>query len=232
MGILLPPHRRDDSQIPHCPRVSPLINIQRIGRKLYVTYAMQDGQGQEGIAGPGNGSVNVFDFSGNLLGRLISNGNLNSPWGVALAPENFGDFSHALLVGNFGDGTIHAYDPCSGDHLGTLNDPNGQVISIPGLWALRFGNGHNGGDATTLYFAAGIPGSGVVEDHGLFGSIQPADTAPAPTKLASSAINIQNFAGRANACHRRRGNTADLDKQGRCWTHDHRGRQSFRVADS
>ena len=169
-------------------------NIQKIGRKLYVTYAMQDGQGQEGIAGPGNGFVNVFDFNGNLLGRLISNGNLNSPWGVALAPENFGDFSHALLVGNFGDGTIHAYDPCSGDHLGTLNDPNGQVISIPGLWALRFGNGHNGGDATTLYFTAGIPGSGVIEDHGLFGSIQTADTAPAPTKPASSAINIQNFA--------------------------------------
>jgi uncharacterized protein (TIGR03118 family) len=169
-------------------------NIQRIGRKLYVTYAMQDGQGQEGIAGPGNGFVDVFDFNGNLLARLISNGKLNSPWGVALAPENFGDFSHALLVGNFGDGAINAYDACSGDYLGTLSDADGQAISIPGLWALRFGNGHNGGDASTLYFTAGIPGSGAVEDHGLLGSIQTADSAPAPPKPAINAIDIGNFA--------------------------------------
>ena len=169
-------------------------NIQKIGRKIYVTYAMQDGQGQEGVAGPGNGFVNVFDFNGNLITRLISNGKLNSPWGVALAPENFGDFSHALLVGNFGDGTINAYDSCSGEYLGTLNDADGQAISIPGLWALRFGNGHNGGDATTLYFTAGISGSGAIEDHGLLGAIQTSDAAPPPAKPASSAIAIQNFA--------------------------------------
>ena len=168
-------------------------NIQRIGRKLYVTYALQDGQGQEGIAGPGNGFVNVFDFSGNLLGRLISNGSLNSPWGLALAPENFGDFSDALLVGNFGDGTINAYDSCSGAYLGTLNDANGQAISIPGLWALRFGNGHSGGDATMLYFTAGIPGSGSIEDHGLFGSIQAGTPPPSPALPPTAAINIQNF---------------------------------------
>jgi uncharacterized protein (TIGR03118 family) len=135
---------------------------------------------QDGTAGPGNGFVDVFDFNGNLLTRLISNGNLSSPWGIALAPENFGDFSHALLVGNFGDGTINAYDPCSGEYLGTLSDSNGQVISIPGLWALRFGNGQNGGDANTLYFTAGITGSGALGDHGLFGSIQTADSVPAP----------------------------------------------------
>jgi len=149
---------------------------------------------QDGTAGPGNGFVDVFDFNGNLLTRLISNGNLNSPWGIALAPENFGDFSHALLVGNFGDGTINAYDPCSGDYLGTAGDSNGQVISIPGLWALRFGNGHDGGDANTLYFTAGITGSGALGDHGLFGSIQTADSVPAPPKPTSSAIDIRNFA--------------------------------------
>jgi uncharacterized protein (TIGR03118 family) len=179
---------------PNLPAGFAAFNIQRIGHKLYVAYAMQDGQGQDGIAGPGNGFVDVFDFNGNLLTRLISNGNLNSPWGVALAPENFGDFSHALLVGNFGDGTINAYDPCSGDYLGTLSDSKGQAISIPGLWALRFGNGHDGGDANTLYFTAGIPGSGSIEDHGLFGSIQTADSVPAPSKPASSAIDIKNFA--------------------------------------
>ena len=160
---------------PNLPAGFAAFSIQRIGHKLYVTYAMQDG-----TAGPGNGFVDVFDFNGNLLTRLISNGNLNSPWGIALAPENFGDFSHALLVGNFGDGTINAYDPCSGDYLGTAGDSNGQVISIPGLWALRFGNGHDGGDANTLYFTAGITGSGALGDHGLFGSIQTADSVPAP----------------------------------------------------
>jgi uncharacterized protein (TIGR03118 family) len=168
-------------------------NIQRIGRKLYVTYAMQNDQRHDDVAGIGNGFVDTFDFNGNLLGRLISNGNLNSPWGLALAPENFGDFSHALLVGNFGDGTINAYDPCSGAYLGTLNDVNGQAVSILGLWALRFGNGHNGGDANTLYFTAGIPGSGAVEDHGLFGGIQTADSVP-PPNMPSSAINVSNFA--------------------------------------
>jgi uncharacterized protein (TIGR03118 family) len=111
-------------------------------------------------ADPGNGFVDVFDFNGNLIQPLVSNGKLNSPWGLALAPAQFGDFSNALLVGNFGDGTINAYDPNIGTYLGTLQDATGTVISIPGLWALRFGNGVSAGDVNTLYFTAGIPGSG------------------------------------------------------------------------
>jgi uncharacterized protein (TIGR03118 family) len=164
--------------------------VQRIGRKLYVTYAMQDGDRHDDVAGPGNGFVNVFDFDGNLLQRLASNGALNSPWGVVMAPANFGDFSYMLLVGNFGDGTINAFDSCSGQWLGALNDAKGNPISIPGLWGLIFGNGHNGGDAATLYFTAGIPGPDEIEDHGLLGSL--AVTAPNPPSTMQ-AVNISNF---------------------------------------
>ncbi len=167
-------------------------NIQKIGRKLYVTYAMQDGARHNDVAGAGNGFINVFDFDGNLLGRLISQGGLNSPWGLALAPSYFGAFSNALLVGNFGDGTINAYDSCNGQYLGTLADPNGNAVSIPGLWGLAFGNGRNGGDANTLYFTAGIPGTGAIQDHGLFGSLQVADSPAAPAPQ-TAALDIANF---------------------------------------
>jgi uncharacterized protein (TIGR03118 family) len=146
-------------------------NIQNIGARLYVTYARQNDVQHDDVAGPGNGFVDVFDFNGSLIQRLVSNGNLNSPWGLAMAPSQFGDFSNALLVGNFGDGTINAYDANSGAYMGALQDSNGTAISIPGLWGLLFGNGGNGGDVNTLYFTAGIPGADNIEDHGLFGSI-------------------------------------------------------------
>ena len=178
---------------PSLPAGFSPFNVQRIGRKLYVTYAMQDDAKHDDIKGPGNGFINVFDFDGNLIGRLVSNGPLNSPWGMTLAPSNFGDFSNALLVGNFGDGTINAFDPCSGEFLGTLQDPNGAVLSIPGLWGLIFGNGKSGGDATTLYITAGIPGAGNLEDHGLFASIQVADAAPT-AKPQNTPVDISNFA--------------------------------------
>ena len=166
-------------------------NIQTIGSKLYVTYALQDDDKHDDVSGPGNGFVDVFDLDGNLIRRLVSNGNLNSPWGLAKAPGQFGDFSNALLVGNFGDGTINAYDPSSGAYLGSLQDSSGAPISIPGLWGLLFGNGGNGGDVNTLYFTAGIPGADALEDHGLFGSIA-ANTAPTPTP-ALTAVQIDGF---------------------------------------
>ena len=147
-------------------------NIQRIGRTLYVTYALQDNAKHDDVAGAGNGVINVFDADGNLVQRLVSNGPLNSPWGITLAPDFFGDYSNTLLVGNFGDGSINAFDPFTGNSLGALQDGDGNPISIPGLWALQFGNGHTGGDAETLYFTAGISNGGSVEDHGLLGSIQ------------------------------------------------------------
>lgn len=148
-------------------------NIQNLGGKLYVTYALQDATKHDDVPGPAHGFVDVFDLNGNLLQRLVSGGVLNSPWGVALAPGNFGAFSNSLLVGNFGDGKINAFDPTTGNFLGTMVDKNGNPIINAGLWGLQFGNGGAGGDSDKLYFTAGIPGPGLLEDHGLFGSLQP-----------------------------------------------------------
>lgn len=147
-------------------------NIQNIGGKLYVMYAKVDPMTGEDEAGPGNGFVTVFDTNGNFLQRLISNGTLNSPWGIALAPSGFGAFGSALLVGNFGDGKINAFDSTTGAPLGTLNDQSGHQLVIEGLWAITFGNGVGGGDTANLYFNAGIGD----EDHGIFGRIQAAAT--------------------------------------------------------
>jgi len=138
---------------------------------------MQDADKHDDVAGPGNGFVDIFNTDGTFVKRLISgdktiNPHINSPWGMAIAPASFGQFSHDLLVGNFGDGTISAYDPVTGRFLGQLKDKN-SVIVVPGLWGLKFGNGGNAGDPNTLFFTAGIPGpSGSIEDHGLFGSLQ------------------------------------------------------------
>lgn len=147
--------------------------IQNIGGQLYVTFALQDTDAHDDVPGPGHGFVDIFTTSGVLVKRLISNGVLNSPWGLALAPGNFGDLSGSLLVGNFGDGTIHGFDPSSGVERGQVLIPSGRPLIIEGLWGLIFGNGGLGGDLGVLYFTAGIPGPGEVEDHGLFGSIRP-----------------------------------------------------------
>jgi uncharacterized protein (TIGR03118 family) len=146
-------------------------DIANIGGVLYVTYALQDGAKHDDVAGPGNGYVDEFDTNGNFIKRLISNGPLNSPWGMALAPGNFGGFSNDLLVGNFGDGMINAFNPTTGALLGSLDDGSGNPIVDQGLWGLAFGNGSGSGPTNTLYFTAGIPGPDSVEDHGLFGDI-------------------------------------------------------------
>ena len=156
---------------PNLPSGFAPFNIQNLNGNLYVTYAKQDAAKLDDVAGPGNGFVDVYDTNGNLAKRLISNGSLNSPWGLALAPVNFGTFSNTLLVGNFGDGLINGFDPTTGAFLGSLEASGGNPITIEGLWGLKFGNGANGFDPNTLYFTAGIPGDGQVEDHGLFGSI-------------------------------------------------------------
>ena len=110
-------------------------------------------------------------------------GPLNSPWGLALAPSDFGQLSNDLLVGNFGDGVINAFDPTTGALLGQLDNAGGSPITIDGLWGLHFGSGSaNGGAADTLFFTAGIPGpGGMVEDHGLFGDLR---VLPEPGSLA------------------------------------------------
>ncbi len=151
---------------PNIPAGFAPFGIQLLNGNLYVTYAMQDADRHDDVAGPGNGFVDVYDTRGNLLKRLISGGDLNSPWGLALAPAGFGAFSGDLLVGNFGDGAIHAYDPSSGAEQGQLTNADGNPIVISGLWSLWFGNGVTG-TPSTLLFTAGLAG----ESHGLFGAI-------------------------------------------------------------
>ena len=152
---------------PNLPAGFAPFGIQNLGGQLYVTFAKQDADKHDDTPGVGSGFVDVFDMNGNLVKRLISQGKLNSPWGVAMAPANFGDFSGDLLVGNFGDGAINAFNPGTGAFVGALTADNGNPIVIPGLWALAFGNGSAAGDATTLFFTAGTGG----EEHGLFGSL-------------------------------------------------------------
>ncbi|HEX6623592.1 MAG TPA: TIGR03118 family protein, partial [Pyrinomonadaceae bacterium] len=146
-------------------------NIQNLGGSLYVAYA-QVGMDGLPVDGVGNGFVRKFNTDGvRDLTFAINNGALNAPWGLAIASANFGIFSNALLVGNFGRGnpSIHAYNPTTGAFLGTLQDESGTGIRIDELWDLKFGNGGNGGDVDTLYFTAGIG----EEEHGLFGKLNP-----------------------------------------------------------
>ncbi|MES2149516.1 MAG: TIGR03118 family protein [Pseudomonadota bacterium] len=152
---------------PNLPAGYAPFGIQAIGGKLYVSYALQDSAGEDDLHGPGLGLVDRFDSGGNFEARLVTGGALNAPWGMALAPAGFGAFSGMLLVGNFGDGRINAYDPASGAPMGSLARADGQGIVIDGLWAIAFGNGINSQPATTLFFTAG-PGD---EAHGAYGRI-------------------------------------------------------------
>ena len=174
---------------PNLPAGYAPFNIENINGKLYVTYAQQNAAKHDDVAGPGHGFVDVFDTQGVLQMRLISNGSLNSPWGMAIAPVGFGSFGNDLLVGNFGDGTINVFDPLTGTLISQLDSANGMAIVNLGLWDLTFGNGGNGGSTSDLYFTAGIPGDGQVEDHGLFGSIAPTPT-PEPGTLTLIASGL------------------------------------------
>jgi uncharacterized protein (TIGR03118 family) len=141
---------------PQLPAGYAPFGIQAIGSQIVVAYAKQDAQAADEVAGAGLGAIDVFDTAGNLTARLIApGGKLNAPWGLALAPANFGTFSNDLLVGNFGDGRINAFDPATGAWLGALAGGNGTPIAIDGLWGIAFGNGINGQPMNTLFFAAG-----------------------------------------------------------------------------
>jgi uncharacterized protein (TIGR03118 family) len=153
---------------PHLPRHYAPFDVALLNGELYVSYARQDADAEDEIAGQGRGIVDVFDTSGHLLRRLINHGQLNAPWGMTIAPDGFGTFSGDLLVGNFGDGRIHAYDPHTGHFEGTLRDAHGKPIVIDGLWALMVGNGTSAA-RTALVFSAGIDD----EQHGLYGTITP-----------------------------------------------------------
>ena len=162
---------------PNLPAGFAPFGIQNINGTIYVTYALQDEAQEDDVAGPGNGYVDAYDTSGNLIRRVASAGELNSPWGLALAPADFGRFSGDLLVGNFGNGRIHAFDPSQltgegeFEAVGLLHSAAGKPIKIDGLWALQFGHGTTASSANgltnTLFFTAGP----AEEAHGLFGSL-------------------------------------------------------------
>ena len=143
-------------------------DVQNLGGDLYVTFALQDAAKHDDVAGAGHGYVDVFSPSGTLLRRLVSlGGEVNSPWGLDIAPKGFGTFGGDLLVGNFGDGTISAFNPLTGTFEGKLLGGNGMPIVEGDLWGLINGNGGSGGNPNDVYFTAGISH----EAEGLFGSI-------------------------------------------------------------
>jgi uncharacterized protein (TIGR03118 family) len=148
--------------VPNLPAGLTPYNVQQINGTIYVTYS------QRGTPG---GFVAAFDTSGNFLHAVGANapaGTLNAPWGLVIAPSSFGPFAGDLLVGNFGDGTIHAFDPTTGDLLGQILLADGTPFAVPGLWGLIRGNGGQGGNPNQIYFSAGINN----EADGLFGTLQ------------------------------------------------------------
>ena len=173
-AVTLPAGTFSDSKLPD--DFAPF-DVQILNGKVYVSYAEQDAAKHDDVAGQGHGFVDVFNLDGTPgladgKVRLITRGRLNSPWGMTLAPTGFAGLSapnndSVLLVGNFGDGGINAFDASTGRFLNQLKDPQGKPIQIDKLWALKVGNGGAGGDANTVYFTAGIDN----EMHGLFGSL-------------------------------------------------------------
>ncbi len=142
-------------------------NVANIGGVIFVTFAMQDEEREDDVAGPGLGYVDEFTPDGTLLMRLEHGPWMNGPWAVVMAPQGFGKVSGRLLVGNFGSGQIASFEAESGEFEGMLRGLRGRPITIEGLWGLGFGNGANAGPTTTLFFAAGIED----EAHGLFGTL-------------------------------------------------------------
>jgi uncharacterized protein (TIGR03118 family) len=143
-------------------------NVQDLGGTLYVTFALQDAAKHDDVAGAGNGYVDAFSLDGKFESRIASvGGNINSPWGLDIAPASFGHLAGDLLVGNFGDGTISVYNPTTDDYEGKLLGGNGQPIVEGDLWALITGGGGADGSPNDVYFTAGV----AQESHGLFGSI-------------------------------------------------------------
>jgi len=156
-------------------------NIQLIGSDLYVTYA---DLGAHGVPVPGStGFVDVYDASGNLVQRLVTGGTLDAPWGITLAPSGFGSFSNDLLVGNFGNGEINAFDPTTGAYVGTIDGGNGQPIVNQDLWALDFRTGGANTNPDALYFTAGIDN----QTEGLFGEIE---LSPEPPPIVLAGLGL------------------------------------------
>jgi uncharacterized protein (TIGR03118 family) len=150
--------------------------IANFNGTLFITYAEQDADKHDDVAGVGNGFIDEFDTSGGFIRRFATRGLLNSPWGMVVAPAGFGSFDGDLLVGNFGDSHVSAFAPATGVFMGQLTDTSGNVLVLTGgfqgtdtkgLWGIGFGNGAGGADANALFFATGIND----ENDGLFGNV-------------------------------------------------------------
>ena len=178
---------------PNLPGGYAPFNIQLIGSSLYVEYAQVSATPGNAARGVGLGFVDVYSLSGNLTQRLISNGQLDAPWGVTIAPAGFGQFSNDLLVGNFGNGVINAFDPTNGAFLGTLSGATGNPLVNGNLWALETRtNGGSSSNPNAVYFDAGIDG----QVDGLFGEITLASTAtPEPKTYGSVAFGLAILGG-------------------------------------
>jgi uncharacterized protein (TIGR03118 family) len=183
-----------DTGAPAIPADFSPFNVQNLGGALYIAYAKVNPASGDDLPGVGNGFVSKFDLNGNFLSRVVSNGPLNSPWGMTIAPAGFGAFPGALLVGNFGDGEINAFNLTTGALLGGLNNEAGTPIIIPKLWAIAFGNGGGGGDTGALYFNAGFDD----ENHGLFGSLRPALASSTAIQFAVATSSVSETAGSAD----------------------------------
>jgi uncharacterized protein (TIGR03118 family) len=155
---------------PFVPRGFAPFNVQAIGDRIYVTFAKQNAEKEDETDGPGLGVAAAFTTDGRLVTHFFSHGTLNGPWGLVQAPPTFGRFANDVLVGNFGDGRIHAFDPRTGELEGTLSDQTGRPLFIENLWALRVGNTNFGG-VDSIVFSAG-PND---EEHGLLGTLTPTD---------------------------------------------------------
>ncbi|MBB2744099.1 UNVERIFIED_ORG: uncharacterized protein (TIGR03118 family) [Microbispora rosea subsp. rosea] len=170
---------------PFLPAHYSPFNVEIAGTSVLVAYAKRDPETGRPVAGRGNGIVSRFTPSGRFVRRLASRGPLNAPWAMTLAPAGFGAYAGALLVGNFGDGWINAYNPRTGRYLGPLRGADGRAIAVEGLWDLEPGTAGNGG-TDAVWFSAGISGA----RHGLLGLIRPATAAgaasPTPTSPSST----------------------------------------------
>jgi uncharacterized protein (TIGR03118 family) len=140
---------------PQLPMGYAPFGIQNVNGDIVVTFARRQAQGDDEMAGRGLGIADIFDPDGRLVSRVATRGQLNAPWGIALAPPSFGRYGGALLIGNFGDGAINAFDMRTGNFMGTLRGTDGRPLHVEGLWGMAFGNGVLGQNTNTLFFAAG-----------------------------------------------------------------------------
>lgn len=197
-GDASPPNLPGNFVDPNLPAGYAPFNIQNLGDTLYVSYALKsDPNGDEETKGAGLGIVDAFDLSGSLLGRIATGGTLNAPWGLAIAPSSFGAWAGSLLVGNFGDGRINAYDAATHALLGQVAGSDGDPLAIDGLWAIGAGNDGQGGSSSLLYFTAGPDD----ETHGLFGVLS---AVPEPSSAAMLMLGLGCLA-LTRACRQRGG---------------------------